>query len=175
MYEKGKISVIAGRPGMGKTSFALKSANELQEFYGKNVLFINIEKSNDLEGTNGLIRKKFSEVNFHIINDTGYILKNIIQRIKDEKEINEKQGKTLDVVFIDYIQLISAGFDSRLLDIHHIFNYFRLIALELNIHIVLIAQCQRDCEEGDFGELNEEVKVNIKENTELIYVYCFKI
>lgn len=165
MFERKKISIIAGRPGRGKTSYALKTAKELQEYYKKNVMYISAE---------GLSTKYLENMKDVFLVKVAYkTLDAYIMDIAETKQLMEKEGKSLDVVFIDYLQLIPIPVGTQQ-GISLLFKMFKEIAERYNIHIVLITQCQRNCDKKDFGKLNKEVEDNIDEDTELIYVYNFK-
>lgn len=164
MYEKGKISIIAGRPGMGKTSFAIKNANELQEFYGKNVLYIDLESNARLIKSNN---NKFIVI--------GNVDNNKIYKfIEEEYTKRKEEGRALDVVFIDYLQLVINVPKLKDNKFDNCIKEFKKIAKKLNIHIALLTQCERVEDGKDLGRLPEYIVANLDSNTELIYVYNFK-
>ena len=159
------LIVIAGRPGMGKTQFALKFAKSASET--KETVFISLEMN-----ITQLITRYITEnenINFYNIktgqlnsdewNSIDLEIKNIEKlklSISDEPEIEnlsnivsllrkKKRDGKLDFAIIDYLQLIrtSGKFGSRQQEVGNITKTLKSLARELNIPIMILAQLGR--------------------------------
>ena len=165
-----QVAVLAGRPGMGKTTFGINIAYRLARYDKTPVGFFSLEMSS-VELT-----KKFAAIESQICNS----------RIKelDEKTletyfrsvsslgdlpifIDDKPGATIDeiraraitmkrkhdvkLIVIDYLQLITTKSRSgnREQEISEISRKIKLLAKELNIPIIAISQLSRQVEQSD--------------------------
>ena len=165
-----QVAVLAGRPGMGKTTFGINIAYRLAKFDKTPVGFFSLEMSS-VELT-----KKFAAIESQICNS----------RIKelDEKTletyfrsvsslgdlpifIDDKPGATVDeiraraitmkrkndvkLIVIDYLQLITTKGrgGNREQEISEISRKIKLLAKELNIPIIAISQLSRQVEQSD--------------------------
>ena len=141
MFERKKISIITGTPGSGKTTYSIKLANELQEYYHKEVLYVALE-SNINEMTKLSYEVKIS---FKVISPIDQNLRSVITNVKNEDLQNQLcHNKGIDVVFIDYIQLINNDEKDRDTQMIKTIEWFKDLASQLDLHIVLISQCQRN-------------------------------
>jgi replicative DNA helicase len=163
-FEYSDLIIIAGAASMGKTSFMLKL---LQNFlkYQKSVAIFSLEMSNNqlltrlLSMETGVkIRNirynnldtsdwdklhtaigKYEKTSFTMDGQTTSLtdVLNKIKKLKIQKDI--------DVVFIDYLQLITAssGKMSREQEVAKIARSLKNIAKELNIVVVALSQLSR--------------------------------
>jgi replicative DNA helicase len=163
-WNKGNMVVIAGRPGSGKTAIALSLA--LDASVVADVLFISLEMSkeelakrylsyigeienykirsakltiNDLESVTKVLMNQ--NTNFYIDDGSNADINEIVGKIKLHKA---KHG--LNIVFIDYMQLIKSHQKVREQEIAHISRTLKLLAKELEITIVALAQLSRETE-----------------------------
>jgi replicative DNA helicase len=163
-YNKGNMIVIAGRPGSGKTAIALSLALDCCNH--AKVLFISLEMSKeelakrylsyicDLE--NYKIRSaKVTQVELDAVTTKLYDLDfNFFIDDGSNSDINEIVGKIklhkakhgLDIVYIDYMQLIKSHQKVREQEIAHISRTLKMLAKELGITIVALAQLSRETE-----------------------------
>ena len=169
-FKNQQVAVLAGRPGMGKTTFGINIAYRLAKFDKTPVGFFSLEMSS-VELT-----KKFAAIESQICNS----------RIRelDEKTLQEyfrkataigdlpifiddKPGATIDeiraraitmkrkhdvkLIIIDYLQLITTKSRSgnREQEISEISRKVKLLAKELNIPIIAISQLSRQVEQSD--------------------------
>ena len=149
--EKGSLSILAGKTDMGKSTIAvLNCAEHLKK--GENVIFFSIEYNQSII-YNKLVTHfdlAFNElINLNVVDSKYFALKDIeaiIQRRKDE----------VDIVYIDYLDLLRDNTYSRgnfrtkehdperLTDIQEIISSLQKLAEEYNISIVLLTQLKDD-------------------------------
>ncbi len=167
-WNKGNMVVIAGRPGSGKTAIALSLAIDSCRL--AKVLFISLEMSKEelakrylsfiANVENYKIRsarltetdlKQITEqlygmnMDFFLDDGSNSDINDIVAKIKLHKA---KHG--LDIVFIDYMQLIKSHQKVREQEIAHISRTLKLLAKELGITIIALAQLSRETEKrGD--------------------------
>ena len=180
--QKSDLVVLAGRPGMGKTSLATNIAFNIANAYAKSkesdteqqggiVGFFSLEMSleqlatriiaEQAEISSSNIRKgKITEEEYSnllravqrmqqlplYIDQTGGI--NIAQL--SARARRQKRQFGLDVLVIDYIQLISGSntraSDSRVQEVTEITTGLKALAKELNIPIIALSQLSRQVE-----------------------------
>ena len=165
-YNEGDLIVVAGRPGMGKTAIALTLTKEFAQIGGK-ALFISLEMSNEqlakryisLIGDianwkirNGQLRENEilqvcdiannQTIEFFIDDDVD----SRIGQIKAKAKLH-KSTKGLNLLVIDYIQLIKGTKTNREQEIAEISRTLKLLAKELKITVMILAQLSRKSEE----------------------------
>ena len=165
-YNEGDLIIIAGRPGMGKTALALSLMKEFASLGGKG-LFLSLEMPSDqlarryisLLGNienwkirNGSLQKheidnvihmaNNQKINFWVDEDTNAKLAQVKAKTKIHKS---KHG--LEVLMIDYLQLMTGTKDFREQEISEISRGLKLLAKELKITVVVLAQLSRKPEE----------------------------
>ena len=175
--QKSDMLVLAARPGMGKTTFALNLAYNICSRQDKSVLFFSLEMngaqlvkriisslsfvSSDKMRKGKLIDKEWRDV----INSTSlledkklFICDSSALTIADLRNIcmKAKNKVGLDIVFIDYLQLMvpgdnyknsnKSGFMSRQEEVAAISRNIKGLAKELNIPIVALSQLHREAE-----------------------------
>lgn len=169
-FKNQQMVIIAGRPGMGKTTFAINIAYRLAKYADIPVGFFSLEMSS-VELT-----KKFAAIETQICNSR---IKNLSEREIEEyfKKshgisnlpvfIDDKPGATIDeiraraikmkrkndvkIIFIDYLQLITTKSNkgNREQEISEISRKIKLLSKELDIPIIPIAQLSRQVEQSD--------------------------
>jgi len=175
-FKPGEMVVLAGRPSMGKTSFALNMAVEMAR-QKATVLFFTIEMPSAQ-----LVRRILSQEclvnakNFttgHLDDDEYarlwrnidtltalpiYIDESSFLTISDVRAKAKKvlvEAKRLDVVFIDYIQLMHdltyAKQADRVREVENISRNIKLFAKDLNIPVIALAQLSRKAEDRKDG------------------------
>lgn len=163
--------------GVGKTTLALQIAQKIAE--QKNVLLVSLEMSdiqliqkmlakesgvNSYKMRKGLLEDKDFE---KITNATQplYDLKFTINtKIRNIQQLEArcrklKNQNKLDLVVIDYIQLLKSNekFNSREQEVADISRRLKLLSLELNIPIIALCQLNRnaDAKEPSLADLRE--------------------
>ena len=169
-FEKGSLNIIAARPAMGKTTFALNIADAIAQNSEHPVLFFTIEMSNEQLMERLLSSRSninFGDIRTGNISDaqlgklssfSGQMMKtNILFRsgsvgvaeIKREaRKIFRKHGG-LKAIFIDYIQLMktSQRAENRTLAIAEISRSLKELAVDLGIPIIALSQLNRSLEQ----------------------------
>jgi replicative DNA helicase len=165
-YNEGDLIVVAGRPGMGKTAIALTLTKDFAK-YNHKALFLSLEMSNEqlakrylsLIGNieNWKIRNgRLEQIEIDKVINTAnnqtiefYIDDDVdtsIAQIKAKAKLH-KSRKGLDLLVIDYIQLIKGTKANREQEIAEISRGLKLLAKELKITVIVLAQLSRKSEE----------------------------
>lgn len=165
-YNEGDLIVVAGRPGMGKTAIALTLTKEFANLGGK-ALLISLEMSNEqlakryisLIGDianwkirNGVLKPHEIEEVCNIANNQRiefFIDDDVdsrIAQIKAKAKLH-KSRKGLDLLVIDYIQLIKGTKTNREQEVAEISRTLKLLAKELKITVMILAQLSRKSED----------------------------
>ena len=163
--------IIAARPAMGKTAFALNLATHVAMSQDKSVAVFNLEMSAEqlamrilsslgqLEGfklrTGNLLNQDWKRINEAssqlsgtnlVIDDTPGITIGEI-RAKCRRLASSEKG--LSLVIIDYLQLISGGKNygtNRQQEVSDISRSLKTLAMELNIPVIALSQLSRSVE-----------------------------
>ena len=169
-----ELIIIAARPAMGKTAFALNLATNIAMNSKKTVALFNMEMGAEQLATrmlasvgqielNKLISGRLEHNDWKRVNEA-------ISRLADTKifmddtpgmTISEIRAKCrrlasssdgLDIVIIDYLQLISGGTKysgNRQQEIAEISRSLKTLAMELEIPVIALAQLSRSVEGRD--------------------------
>ena len=173
-FQKNELIIIAARPAMGKTAFALNLATNIAINGGKTVALFNMEMSaeqlafrmianlgqvnqgrlrngrldhNDWKGVNEAI-SKLSGAKMYI-DDTASMTVNEIMA-KCRRLAASKDG--LDIVIIDYLGLIKGSktyAGNRQMEVSEISRALKSLAMELEIPVIACAQLSRNVEGSD--------------------------
>jgi len=164
--QRSDLIILAGRPSMGKTALALNLARNAAIDYGHKVGIFSLEMSNQqlaerlltsearvdshLVRTGRLAKSdwkkipaaagKLHESNIYIDDSPGLSIMEL--RAKARQLVSETH---VDILFVDYIQLLNAGqrFESRQQEISYISRSLKALAKELNIPVVALSQLSR--------------------------------
>jgi len=169
-WQKSDLVIIAGRPAMGKTSFALSIAKNIAVDYKIPVAFFSLEMNNvqlvdrlisnvcEIEGKkimNGqLARDEWERLDKNLSRLTGAPLfvddtpgMSIFElRTKARRLVREKGVK---VIMIDYLQLMNANgarFGNRQEEVSTISRSLKGLAKELDIPMIALSQLNRTVE-----------------------------
>ena len=163
---RGALIIVAGRPGMGKTSFALNVAEHVAIRQKKTVGVFSLEMGQQELALRILASE--SEVKFSKLRTGHYSQAEAVRILDTMKTIGRsplfiddsaspsvleigskarrlKAERQLELLVIDYLQLMQAGgrFENRNLEISAITRSFKQLAKELDIPIVLLSQLSR--------------------------------
>jgi len=169
-WQASDLVIIAGRPAMGKTSFALSLAKNIAVDYQRPIAFFSLEMNNvqlvnrlisnvcEIEGKkilNGqLDDEEWKRLDINVgklqtapiyIDDTpGMSIFEL--RTKARRLVREKK---VEVIMIDYLQLMNANgarFGSRQEEVSTISRSLKGLAKELDIPILALSQLNRTVE-----------------------------
>jgi len=169
-WQASDLVIIAGRPAMGKTSFALSLAKNIATDAGVPIAFFSLEMSN-VQLVNRLISNVCEIQGSHL--QSGQLQPDEWDRL--DKRITNLQGAPLyvddtpglsvfelrtkarrlvrehgvKIIMIDYLQLMNANgmrFSSRQEEVSTISRSLKGLAKELNIPILALSQLNRGVE-----------------------------
>ena len=168
---ENELIILAARPGMGKTAFALNLATYITTHTDKSVAVFNLEMG--AEQLANRIISSLGQIEGYKLR-TGKMLNNdwkrfdqAVSRLNDAKlYIDDTPGITigeirakcrrlasstdgLDLVIIDYLQLISGGKNygaNRQQEVADISRSLKTLAMELHIPVIALAQLSRSVE-----------------------------
>lgn len=172
----GELIIIAARPAMGKTAFALNIASNVAKRKNRRAVFFTLEmSSNQLMGriyslnTNVTLQKlkqpqTITDNEFLLINSLKQDVIDKMNLFIDESVNNElntllwkcrrlHKVSPIDLIVIDYLQLISSDSnrrnESRQNEIAKISRSLKTLALELNVPIIALSQLSREVEKRE--------------------------
>lgn len=163
---KSDLIIIAARPAMGKTSFAMNIATNVARRNDKDVVIFNLEMSKEQLATRMLSTEALIESgnlrNGRIQTDewvrlatSAAYLSTLPMYIDDTASMTVQQMKAklrrvknLGLVVIDYLQLMgsTSRSDNRVTVISEITRQLKVMAKELNVPVVLLSQLSRAVE-----------------------------
>jgi len=164
---KSDLIIIAARPGMGKTSFAMNIAtNVARRNNNKDVVVFNLEMSREqlasrLLSTEALIDSssmrngRIKEDEWSKLAIAAGALSTMPMFIDDTSTITVQQMKAklrrvknLGLVIIDYLQLMNSNIhsDNRVTVISEITRNLKIMAKEFNVPVILLSQLSRSVE-----------------------------
>ena len=164
---RSDLIILAARPGMGKTSFALNIARNVACQSKKTVAFFSLEMSKEqlasrllsseaLVGGTKLRSGKLTDEEWTRLVPASDILKNADMYIDDTPGITITEMKSrlrrlrqLDLVVVDYLQLMSSTrrIESRVNEISEITRSLKIMAKELNVPVITLSQLSRASEQ----------------------------
>jgi replicative DNA helicase len=190
------LVVVAGRPGMGKTSLAFNMAQNVA-LAGRSVAIFSLEMSREEVVTRMLCSKgridstrlrtgKLSEADFtKLSNAAGALYKqNIFVDDSAGLTVTEIRAKCrrlrrrpgLDLVVVDYLQLMNgSGQENRQQEIATISRSLKSLARELHVPVIAVSQLNRGVESREdkrprLGDLRESGAVE-QDADVVIFIY----
>lgn len=172
-WQASDLVIIAGRPAMGKTSFALSLAKNIAVDYQRPIAFFSLEMNNvqlanrlmsnvcEIEGKKILNGQLDAEEWKRLDANVGRLANSPIYvddtpgmsifelRTKARRLVREKN---VQVIMIDYLQLMNANgarFGNRQEEVSTISRSLKGLAKELNIPILALSQLNRTVEGRD--------------------------
>lgn len=169
-FQKSDLIIIAGRPSMGKTAFALNIARNAADLQPFPVVVFSLEMSrnqiiyrflsNESGISNSKLRSGIIKSNeWRLISKAITSLSDLNIYLDDKSDISISDIKIkltnlklrfggLGIIIIDYLQLISdiQFKDSRVQELSRITRNLKLLAKELNVPIIVLSQLSRNVE-----------------------------
>ncbi len=172
-FQKSDLVILAARPSMGKTTFALDIARNAALQYGSSVGIFSLEMSaqqlvdrmlaaesgvdswklrtgrltsdHEYEALQGAMNK-LHKAPIHIIDEAAM---NIVKMRSAARRLKNEYG--LDMLIVDYLQLmsptLSKGSDSMVQQITEISRSLKILAKELEIPVIALSQLSRAVEQ----------------------------
>jgi replicative DNA helicase len=167
-FGKGDLVIVAARPAMGKTSFALNMIQNLLE-KGKGVAFFSLEMPAEqlmlrllsVQTSIQLQRLRLGDMNpeeYKRLNDAVDKMKHSKLFVDDHGSLNINQLRSklrklksrhpeIELAVIDYLQIMNGtGGKDRHLEVSEISRGLKMLARELEIPIVALSQLNRSLE-----------------------------
>ncbi|MBO4815427.1 MAG: replicative DNA helicase [Clostridia bacterium] len=162
-----EFTIVAARPGVGKTAFALQMAEHIAK-HGVYTYFASLEMSEKQLGNRIVARE--AEIDSHVlrmgwltdkdfekigkvigeISNIPMVIDSKVGTIQEiESRANElKQEKNLGLIVIDYLQLLKSKtkFTGREQEVADISRRLKLLSKKLDIPIVALCQLNRETE-----------------------------
>lgn len=171
-FRSGDLIIIAGRPAMGKTTFALNIATN-SVIQGKNVLIFSLEMTNeqllkkiisaqaelsmdslltgdlDTEGWYkfGETKNYFEEKNMFVYDKSPITIETLVNKTKTLQAVMD-----IDLIVVDYLQLLMtsnkapSNSDSRASSISYISNLLKGLAKDIGCPLISLSQLSRGVE-----------------------------
>ncbi|MDD4087700.1 MAG: replicative DNA helicase, partial [Bacteroidales bacterium] len=169
-WQKSDLIILAARPSMGKTAFALNLARNAAVDFNKPIAFFSLEMSSvqlvtrlisseTYLAAEKLRKGDLQEYEWQQLNTKINPLVNAQMYIDDTPQLSIfelrakcrrlKQQFDIQMVFIDYLQLMTAGGDNRgnrEQEISNISRSLKSLAKELDIPVLALSQLSRNVE-----------------------------
>jgi replicative DNA helicase len=165
----GELTILGARPSVGKTSLALQIALHLSLRANYVPVFSMEMPFNTIMARILCTEARINSANFQAATfskEEWERIASATERIQDAKLYIDDTGhvtvshvksrctqlqrtKGLDLIVIDYLQLMSTGSkpkENRVLDIGEISRGLKLLARELDVPVLVLAQVGRECE-----------------------------
>jgi replicative DNA helicase len=165
--QPGDLFIIAGRPSMGKTAFALSIAGQLVndeipsvlfslEMSARSIMYRMISLLGKVELKKLFEAKSLTENDFNEIENSLSLLSRSKFFIDDTSSLSpseilsrsrklKRENPDLGVIFIDYMQLMKADTknDNRVSEMSEISRSLKALAKEIDVPVVALSQLNR--------------------------------
>ncbi|MFH1382923.1 MAG: replicative DNA helicase [Chloroflexota bacterium] len=169
-FQRSDLVIIAGRPSMGKTSFALSIASNAAVKYGACVALFSLEMAREplvlrLLSNESNVDSRRVQLGGHTTEDEEKRIMNAIGVLSEapiyiddspQLRVVEMRSKArrlsfernIDLIIIDYLQLIQgeAKIENRVQEISYISRSLKALARELNVPVLAVSQLSRAVE-----------------------------
>lgn len=164
---KSDLIILAARPSVGKTSFALNVATNIARSNPEiGIGIFSLEMTNEqlaqriISSLAGVKSQKFRTGDFTDdemeritdaaaeISGTGIYLDDTSSISVQELQAKARRIKNLGLIIVDYLQLMSSNKrnENRVNEISEITRSFKVLAKELNVPVILLSQLSRSNE-----------------------------
>ncbi|MBD2015544.1 replicative DNA helicase [Microcoleus sp. FACHB-53] len=167
-FQRSDLIIVAGRPSMGKTSFAIGIARNIAEKFPVAIFSLEMSKeqlvqrllaseagieSNYLR-TGRISQNQWGDLSRALgtlselpmyIDDTAN--QTVMQMRSQVRRLQAEQGEKLGLVLIDYLQLMEgSGSDNRVQELSKITRSLKGLARELQVPVIALSQLSRGVE-----------------------------
>jgi replicative DNA helicase len=171
-FKKGDLIIVAGRPGMGKTTWALNIATQ-NILAGKTVLVFSLEMTNEqlmkkiICSQSGLAmdvlltgdltknqwtdfqaaKEKIEKSNLFVYDKSPITIETLINKTKTIQAVQD-----IDLIIVDYLQLLMtsnkapSNSDSRAASMTYISNLLKGLAKDIGCPLISLSQLNRGVE-----------------------------
>lgn len=171
-FKKGDLIIVAGRPGMGKTTWALNIATN-NILADKTVLIFSLEMTNEqlikkiISSESGLstdkmlsgemdqrdwdvfskFKEKLSSKSLYVYDKSPITIETLINKTKSIQAV-----KNIDLIVVDYLQLLMtsnkapSNSDSRTASMTYISNLLKGLAKDIGCPLISLSQLNRGVE-----------------------------
>lgn len=166
---KSDLILVAARPGMGKSSFALNIAVNVAKRYDKEVAVFSLEMSNEQVVTRSLsaqarvLNEKLRVGNLtpqewvelangaDVLSRTNIYMDDSAGITIAQMNAKLRRLRNLGLVVIDYLQLMSSErpTQNRVQEISQMTRALKVMAKELNVPVILLSQLSRAAEQRE--------------------------
>jgi replicative DNA helicase len=174
--QESELIIIAARPSMGKTAWAINIAQNAAIHDGKVVAVFSLEMSKEsllrrLLASEALVNSRKIQTGFLPKEDKGKLLA-ALERLMDSKmfiddtpgitlaemrakarRLKQQEGR-LDLILVDYLQLMTGsnatgkkGFENRTQEVSSISRGLKALAKEMRVPVVALSQLSRGSEQ----------------------------
>jgi replicative DNA helicase len=164
-FRNKDLIIMGARPSMGKTALVVTMIKNLLE-NGRSIGFISAEMSIENITTRLLVQEtglRYQDIVTCNLSSDGYEnLTKVITKIEDKplyiddktyniydikkRAMYLKETANIDILFVDYLQRLSAGGKKDNMEIAFISSELKTLAKELNIPVVALSQLNRGVE-----------------------------
>ncbi len=177
-FQPGDLIIVAARPSVGKTAYALNLAANAAVKYSKKVAIFSLEMpvihlamrmlsaTANVESEKIRTGKYISNKDWAQIDEAVTKLKNAQLFMDDSSAIKmneifakcrkQQQETGLDMIIIDYLQLVTPSVsrgDNRQQEVSEISRSLKQLARELKVPVIALSQLSRSVEKGEKGKL----------------------
>ncbi len=168
-FQRSDLIIIAGRPAMGKTSFALNIAHNIAAMYKFPVAVFSLEMSREqlvqrLISSEAGIESSYLRSGritqnqweplsraIGVLSDTSMYIDDtpnitVTEMRSQARRLQAEQGTELGLILIDYLQLMEGGGDNRVQELSKITRSLKGLARELNTPVIALSQLSRGVE-----------------------------
>ncbi len=168
-FQRSDLIIVAGRPSMGKTSFAINIGQNIASGHKLPVAIFSLEMSKEqlvqrmlaseagIE-SNRLRSGRISQNEWEqlsralgilsalpiFIDDTANLT--VTEMRSQARRLQAEQGGSLGLILIDYLQLMEGGSDNRVQELSKITRSLKGLARELNTPVIALSQLSRGVE-----------------------------
>lgn len=168
-FQRSDLIIVAGRPSMGKTSFALNIAHNIAGGQQLPIAIFSLEMSKEqlvqrlLSSESGIESNRLragrlSQLEWEPLNIANGNLSELPIFIDDtpnptigymrseSRRLQAERGGALGLILIDYLQLMEGSSDNRVQELSKITRQLKGLARELNVPLIALSQLSRGVE-----------------------------